>query len=92
MNSLVIFILILIVLNLLVFFIAKKNRLVWRISGVIFIFCSPFVLFTTMNIIGQMVGVGIAGAVAGFTFGGLLVINAFIFFIIGSILVYRNEG
>lgn len=90
MNSLEIYILVLIVLNVFVYFLTKKVGLSWRIAGVIFIFCSPFVMVITMNIIGRKVGDGIAGAAAGITFGGLLVINAVIFFIIGSILDKRK--
>ena len=89
MNSLEIFILILIALNVVVYLLSKKEGLRWRMAGVIFIFCSPFVLVITMNNIGRKVGDGIAGAAAGFTFGGLLVINAVIFFIISSILINR---
>ncbi len=92
MNSLEIFILVLILLNIVVYFLTKKGRLSWRIAGVIFIFCSPFVMAITMNIIGRKVGDGIAGAGAGITFGGLLVINAIIFLIIGSILDKRKES
>ncbi|MCR6465124.1 hypothetical protein NXB04_20690 [Bacillus paranthracis] len=82
MNSLVIFILVLIILNVLVFFWAKVTRLIWRIAGVIFVISSPFVFFITMNVIGKKVGDGFAGGAAGFTFGTLLVINAIILFIV----------
>ncbi|MDQ0216516.1 putative membrane protein [Oikeobacillus pervagus] len=91
MNSLVIFILILVALNILVFFMAKKTWLIWRMAGLIFIFCSPFVFFITMNVIGKKVGDGIAGGAAGFIFGTLLVINAFVFFIV-AVFASKKES
>ncbi|UJL47074.1 hypothetical protein KFZ58_03820 [Virgibacillus sp. NKC19-16] len=90
MNSLVIFILILFVLNVLIFFLAKISWLVWGIAGVIFIVSTPFVISITTNVIGQKVGDGIAGAAAGFTFSALLVINAIVFFIV-AFFTKRNK-
>ncbi|CEG26231.1 hypothetical protein [Bacillus sp. B-jedd] len=80
----IIFIMILVVLNVLVFLGAKKSWMVWRMAGIIFIISSPFVLFITINVIGRKTGDGIGGAVAGFTFATLIVINAIAFFITSS--------
>ena len=82
MNSLVIFLLVLFTLNVLVVFLSRLNWLVWIMAGVIFIISSPIVLVLTMNSVGRNVGDGIAGAVAGLTFGGLLIANAIILFIV----------
>lgn len=82
MNSLVIFLLVLFTLNVFVIFLSRLNWLVWIMAGVIFIISSPIVLVLTMNRVGRNVGDGIAGAVAGFTFGGFLIANAIILFIV----------
>lgn len=82
MNSLVIFLLVLFTLNVFVIFLSRLNRLVWIMTGVIFIISSPIVLFLTMNKVSRNVGDGIAGAVAGLTFGGILIANAIILFIV----------
>lgn len=89
MSSLAIFFLILLVLNILTFFLAKISWFVWGIVGIIYIICTPFVLFITTNVIGQKSGDGIAGAAAGFTFSVFLVINGIIFFIV-AFFVKRN--
>lgn len=89
MNSLIIFIIILFVLNILTFFLAKLKGVMWVFVGILFIVSAPFVLFITINVIGQKTGDGIAGGVAGFTFSGLLLINAIIFFII-AFFIKRN--
>ncbi|MFJ7952137.1 hypothetical protein ACIQZG_11480 [Lysinibacillus sp. NPDC096418] len=91
MNSLVIFLLVLFTLNILVIFLSRLNWLVWRIAGVIFIISSPIVLVLTMNSVGRNVGDGIAGAVAGFTFGGLLVANAIILFVMAIFVRWREN-
>ena len=91
MNSLVIFILVLFTLNVFVIFLSRLNWLVWIMAGVIFIISSPIVLVLTMNSVGRNVGDGIAGAVAGLTFGGLLVANAIILFIV-AIFVRKKEN
>ena len=91
MNSLVIFLLVLFILNVFVIFLSRLNWLVWIIAGVIFIISSPIVLVLTMNNIGRNVGDGIAGAVAGLTFGGLLLANAIILLIVG-IFVRKKEN
>lgn len=82
MNSLVIFVLVLFILNVFVIFLSRLNWLVWIIAGVIFIISSPIVLVLTLNNVGRNVGDGIAGAVAGLTFGGLLIANAIILLIV----------
>ena len=91
MNSLVIFVLVLFILNVFVIFLSRLNWLVWIIAGVIFIISSPIVLVLTMNNVGRNVGDGIAGAVAGLTFGGLLIANAIILFIV-SIFLRKKEN
>lgn len=92
MNSLVIFLLVLFALNVLVFFLSRLlNWLVWIIAGVIFIISSPIVLVLTMNNVSRNVGDGIAGAVAGLTFGGLLIANAIILFIV-EIFARKKEN
>jgi len=55
-------------------------------TGVIFIISSPIVLVLTMNNVSRNVGDGIAGAVAGLTFCGLLISNAIILFIVAFFL------
>ena len=91
MNSLVIFILVLFTLNVFVIFLSRLNWSVWIMAGIIFIISSPIVLVLTMNSVGRNVGDGIAGAVAGLTFGGLLVANAIILFIV-AIFVRKKEN
>ena len=92
MNSLVIFLLVLFVLNVFVIFLSRLlNWLVWMMAGVIFIISSPIVLVVTMNNVGRNVGDGIAGAVAGLTFGGLLIANAIILLIV-AIFVKKKEN
>lgn len=92
MNSLVIFLLVLFTLNVIVIFLSRLlNWLVWMMAGVIFIISSPIVLVLTMNNVSRNVGDGIAGAVAGLTFGGLLIANAIILFIVG-IFVRKKEN
>ena len=91
MNSLVIFILVLFTLNVFVIFLSRLNWSVWIMAGIIFIISSPIVLVLTMNSVGLNVGDGIAGAVAGLTFGGLLVANAIILFIV-AIFVRKKEN
>ena len=90
MNSLVIFLLVLFTLNVLVVFLSRLNWLVWIMAGVIFIISSPIVLVLTMNSVGRNVGDGIAGAVAGLTFGGLMITKAIILLIV-AIFVWRKE-
>ena len=91
MNSLVIFLLVLFTLNVFVIFLSRLNWLVWIMAGVIFIISSPIVLVLTMNSVSRNVGDGIAGAVAGLTFGGLLIANAIILFIV-AIFVRKKEN
>ena len=91
MNSLVIFILVLFILNVFVIFLSRLNWLVWIIAGAIFIISSPIVLVLTMNNVGRNVGDGIAGAVAGLTFGGLLIANAIILLIV-AIFARKKEN
>lgn len=76
MNSLIGFLFLLIAINVLIFFIAKKYKRIWKIASGIFIFSSPIVFFATMHVIGEKVGDGFAGGFAGLTFSGLLIINA----------------
>ncbi len=76
MNSLIIFLLLLIALNALIFCIAKKYKRIWKIASCIFILSSPIVFFTTLHIIGEKVGDGFAGGFADLTFSGLLIMNA----------------
>lgn len=82
MNSLIIFILVLFMLNVFVIFLSTLNWLVWIITSIIFSISSPIVLVLTMNNVGRNVRDGIAGAVAGLTFGGLLVVNAIILLVV----------
>ena len=92
MNSLVIFLLVLFTLNVFVIFLSRLlNWLVWLMAGVIFIISSPIVLVLTMNSVSRNVGDGIAGAVAGLTFGGLLIANAIILFIV-AIFIRKKEN
>ena len=91
MNSLVIFVLVLFILNVFVIFLSRLNWLVWIMAGVIFIISSPIVLVLTMNSVSRNVGDGIAGAVAGLTFGGLLIANAIILFIV-AIFIRKKEN
>lgn len=91
MNSLDIFLLVLVIINILVIILSRLNWLVWSMASVIFIISSPIVLVLTMNSVGRNVGDGIAGAVAGFTFGGLLVANAIILFIV-AIFARKREN
>ena len=91
MNSLVIFLLVLFTLNVFVIFLSRLNWLVWIMAGVIFIISSPIVLVLTMNSVSRNVGDGIAGAVAGLTFGGLLIANAIILFVV-AIFVRKKEN
>ena len=92
MNSLVMFLLVLFILNVFVIFLSRLlNWLVWMIAGVMFIISSPIVLVLTMNNVSRNVGDGIAGAVAGVTFGGLLIANAIILFIV-AIFVRKKEN
>ncbi|EOQ30903.1 TPA: hypothetical protein ROY24_001130 [Bacillus cereus] len=91
MNSFIIFLLLLITFNAVIFFIAKKYRQIWRITSGIFILSSPIVFFTTLHVIGEKVGDGFAGGAAGLTFSGLLILNAIVLFII-SIFVSANKN
>ncbi|MFC8055601.1 hypothetical protein [Bacillus cereus] len=91
MNSLIIFLLLLIAFNALIFFIAKKYRQTWKITSGIFILSSPIVFFATLHVIGEKVGDGFAGGAAGLTFSGLLILNAIVLFII-SIFVSANKN
>ncbi|PFK32790.1 hypothetical protein COJ18_21030 [Bacillus cereus] len=91
MNSLIIFLLLLIAFNAVVFFIAKKYWQIWKITSGIFILSSPIVFFATLHIIGEEVGDGFAGSAAGLTFSGLLILNAIVLFII-SIFVSANKN
>ncbi|HDX9628538.1 TPA: hypothetical protein ROY30_002199 [Bacillus cereus] len=91
MNSLIIFLLLLIAFNALIFFIAKKYRQIWKITSGIFILSSPIVFFATLHVIGEKVGDGFAGGAAGLTFSGLLILNAIVLFII-SIFVSANKN
>ncbi|MDJ1476230.1 hypothetical protein QBX67_13125 [Bacillus sp. LS15-K4] len=91
MNSLIIFLLLLIAFNSLIFFIAKKYRRIWKIAIGIFILSSPIVFFATLHVIGEKVGDGFAGGFAGLTFSGLLIINA-IFLFIASIFVSTSNN
>ena len=76
MNSFIIFLLLLIAFNALIFFIAKKYRQIWKISSGIFILAAPLFSSPLLHIIGEKVGDGFAGGFAGLTFSGLLIINA----------------
>lgn len=90
MNSFIIFLLLLIAFNALIFFIAKKYRGIWKITSGIFILSSPIVFFATLHVIGEKVGDGFAGGFAGLTFSGLLIINAIFLFIV-SLFVSTNK-
>ncbi|MGG0301467.1 hypothetical protein ABEY59_13275 [Bacillus albus] len=90
MNSLIGFVFLLISFNTLIFFIAKKYKRIWKIASGIFILSSPVVFFTTLHIIGEKVGDGIAGGFAGLIFSGLLIINALFLFIV-SFFVSTNK-
>ena len=72
MNSFIIFLLLLIAFNTLIFFIAKKYRQIWKISSGIFMLPPLFFFF----LIGEKVGDGFAGGFAGLIFSGLLIMNA----------------
>lgn len=91
MSSLVIFVLVLFILNVFVIILSRLNWWVWIIAGVIFIISSPIVLVLTMNNVGRNVGDGIAGAVAGLTFGGLLIANAIILLVV-AIFAKKKEN
>ncbi|WP_071711946.1 hypothetical protein [Bacillus luti] len=91
MNSLIGFLFLLIAFNTLIFFIAKKYKQTWKIASCIFILASPLVFFTTLHVIGEKVGDGFAGAIAGLTFSGLLFINAIVLFVI-SFFVSTNKS
>ncbi|OJD53475.1 hypothetical protein BAU22_03965 [Bacillus sp. 4048] len=91
MNSFIIFLLLLIAFNAVIFFIAKKYRQIWRITSGIFILSSPIVFFTTLHVIGEKVGDGFAGGAAGLTFSGLLIMNAIFLFVV-SIFVSSNRN
>ena len=92
MNSLVMFLLVPFILNVFVIFLSRLlNWLVWMVAGVMFIISSPIVLVLTMNNVSRNVGDGIAGTVAGLTFGGLLIANAIILFIV-AIFVRKKEN
>ncbi|MDV6037958.1 hypothetical protein N7X28_15930 [Bacillus sp. SM-B1] len=88
MNSFIIFLLLLIAFNALIFFIAKKYR---KISSGIFILAAPIVFFATLHIIGEKVGDGFAGGFAGLIFIGLLIMNAIFLFVV-SIFVSTNKN
>ncbi|WP_242293344.1 hypothetical protein [Bacillus cereus group sp. BfR-BA-01381] len=90
MNSFIIFLLLLIALNAVIFFIAKKYRRIWKITSGIFILSSPIVFFATLHVIGEKVGDRFAGDFAGLTFSGLLIINAIFLFIV-SLFVSTNK-
>ena len=82
MNSLIGFLFLLITFNALIFFIAKKYRRIWKIASGIFILSSPIIFFATMHVIGEKVGDGFAGGVAGLTFSGILILNAIVLFVV----------
>ncbi|KKZ93267.1 hypothetical protein B4147_2503 [Bacillus wiedmannii] len=87
MNSLIGFLLLLISFNALIFFIAKKYRLIWKIASGIFILSSPIVFFATLHVIGEKVGDGFAGGFAGLIFSGLLIINAIFLFVVSMFVI-----
>ena len=91
MNSFIIFLLLLIAFNALIFFIAKKYNRIWKVASGIFILSSPVVFFATLHVIGEKVGDGFAGGFAGLIFSGLLIINAIFLFIV-SIFVSTNKN
>ncbi|EJV72474.1 hypothetical protein BWGOE4_27770 [Bacillus mycoides] len=92
MNSLIGFLFLLIAINVLIFFIAKKYKRIWKIASGIFILSSPIVFFATMHVIGEKVGDGFAGGFAGLTFSGLLIINAIFLFVISIFVsIDRNS-
>ena len=91
MNSLIIFLLLLIAFNAVVFFIAKKYWQIWKITSGIFILSSPIVFFAALHVIGEKVGDGVAGGFAGLTFSVLLIINTIFLFIV-SIFVSTNKN
>ncbi|PDY93331.1 hypothetical protein [Bacillus toyonensis] len=82
MNSLIGFLFLLITFNALIFFIAKKYWRIWKIASGIFILSSPIIFFATMHVIGEKVGDGFAGGVAGLTFSGILILNAIVLFVV----------
>ncbi|PGB02359.1 hypothetical protein [Bacillus toyonensis] len=86
-----IFLLLLFAFNVLIFFIAKKYRQIWKITSGIFILSSPIVFFATLHVIGEKVEDGFAGGVAGLTFSGFFILNALVLFII-SIFVSANKN
>lgn len=92
MNSLIGFLFLLIAINVLIFFIAKKYKRIWKIASGIFILSSPIVFFATMHVIGEKVGDGFAGGFAVLTFSGLLIINAIFLFVISIFVsIDRNS-
>ncbi|TPV42382.1 hypothetical protein [Bacillus dicomae] len=91
MNSFIIFLLLLIAFNALIFFIAKKYNRIWKVASGIFILSSPVVFFATLHVIGEKVGDGFAGSFAGLIFSGLLIINAIFLFIV-SIFISTNKN
>ncbi len=91
MNSFIIFLLLLIAFNALIFFIAKKYRQIRKISSGIFILAAPIVFFATLHIIGEKVGDGFAGGFAGLIFSGLLIMNAIFLFVV-SIFVSTDKN
>lgn len=82
MNLLIGFLFLLITFNALIFFITKKYRRIWKIASGIFILSSPIIFFATMHVIGEKVGDGFAGGVAGLTFSGILSLNAIVLFVV----------
>lgn len=56
MNSLIGFLFLLIAINVLIFFIAKQCKRIWKIASGIFILSSPIFFFATMHVIGEKVG------------------------------------
>ncbi|WP_242275774.1 hypothetical protein [Bacillus cereus group sp. BfR-BA-01445] len=91
MNSFIIFLLLLIAFNALIFFIAKKYRQIWKITSGIFILSSPVVFFATLHVIGKKVGDGFAGGFVGLIFSGLLTMNAIFLFVV-NIFVSTNKN
>ncbi|WP_242245738.1 hypothetical protein [Bacillus cereus group sp. BfR-BA-01523] len=91
MNSLIGFLFLLIAINVLIFFIAKQYKRIWKIASGIFILSSPIFFFATMHVIGEKVGDGLAGGFAAFTFSGRLIINAIFLFVVNIIIsINRN--
>jgi len=84
--SIIIFLIVLVLLNVIVFTRSKGNRRGLIISGlVMMVLFTPLHFFLTLIIIGNQTGDGIAGSVAGVTFGMITCINGLVILIKGIV-------